>query len=447
MIFLYNLSFLVFAVFYFPIFLVKLRQAAEPRKLLAERSGFYKKPKNTGKIVWLHTVSVGEVMAVRRFISLFLEKYPGWTIVLTTVTPTGQKIAAALAAETDSSRVLPHYFPFDLSWAQRAFLKAFSPSLILLAETEIWPNLLVEASRARIPVGVINARLSPRSASRYLRFRFIFRGLFDKLDFVLAQSEEDAARFRMLGIEDAKVKVLGNLKFDNLAGREDDDGDASWKGRWGIKSGDLVWIAGSTHPGEEEKILKVFSAARRKFPQLRLILAPRHIERSGQILDFFNSHSGLQTVLASGRKADTYDILILDQLGILRRLYQLADVVFMGGSLVPHGGQNPIEPASFKKAVLYGPHVFNFQKVYETLAQEEGAIQVAGEEALQMSLEDLLRNAQERHRIGQNAFASVHRLQGASRRHLEWLARFLSPEERNKGVFHERLFPQTGGRV
>lgn len=442
MIFLYNLAFLIFGVFYFPVFLVKLRQASEPRTLLAERFGNYSELTAGNKKVWLHAVSVGEAMAVRSFVSLFLDKNPGWDIVLTTVTPTGQKIAK----EMESSRVSVHYFPFDFSWAQRNFLKAFDPKLILLAETEIWPNLLIEASKRDIPVGVINARLSERSAKRYGRFLSIFKGLFQKLDFVLAQTEEDAARFRALGVDDARVRVLGNLKFDNISRKDSDDGDASWKSRWGIKSGDLVLIAGSTHPGEEEKILNVFKSLRRKYPQLRMILAPRHIERAQSLLTYIENNSAFQTVLASGRKAETYDVLILDQLGILRRLYQLADVVFMGGSLVPHGGQNPIEPACFKKAIVHGPHVFNFQKVYETLAQDEGAIQVAGEEELQTSLEHLLQNSQERNRTGQNAFASVNRLQGASQRHLDWLVSFMSSEERNQDV-HERLFPQAGGRL
>ncbi len=443
MIFLYNLAFLIFGIFYLPIFLVKLRQAAEPGRLLRERMGFYAAPQSGKKRVWLHAVSVGEAMAVRKFVSLFLEKNPDWELVLTTVTPTGQKIAK----EMESSRVLVHYFPFDFSWAQRSFLKSFTPKLILMAETEIWPNLLMEASKMKIPVGVINARLSPRSGARYRRFLSIFSPLFRRLEFILAQTEEDAARFRALGVDDARVRVLGNLKFDNISMKETDDGDASWKSRWGIRSGDLVLIAGSTHPGEEERILRVFTALRRKFPQLRLILAPRHIERSQALVDFFEKNSGFQMVLASGRKAEAYDVLILDEMGILRRLYQLADVVFMGGSLVPHGGQNPIEPACFKKAVLHGPHVFNFQKVYETLARDEGAIQVAGEEELQTSLEKLLQNPQERNRIGQNAFASVNRLQGSSQRHLEWLVSFLGPQERKHDVFNERLFPQTGGRV
>lgn len=443
MTFFYNLAFLIFGIFYFPVFLLKLRQAAEPRKLLAERMGFYKNSAagDGRRTVWLHAVSVGEVMAVRPFIRLFLERYPDYDLVLTTVTPTGQRIAA----ELESSRVRVHYFPFDFAWAQRNFLKTFQPELVLLAETEIWPNLLSEAAREEIPVGIVNARLSPRSAKRYAGFRFIFEPLFEKIAFILVQTEEDAARFRMAGAADSKLHVLGNMKFDSV--KDADDLDPSWKTQWGIKSGDLVWISGSTHPGEEEKLLKAFIRLRRKFPQLKWILAPRHIERTTSLLEMIKNNSEMKAVTAAGRKAETaYDILVLDQMGILRRLYQLADVVFMGGSFVPHGGQNPIEPACFKKAVLYGPHVFNFQKVYETLAHDEGAVQVAGEDELEKVIERLLQHPQERNRTGQNAFASVRRLQGASRRHLDWLASYLGPEERNQNV-HERLFPQTGGRL
>lgn len=440
---LYNLAFLIFGILYLPFFILKLRQAENPSVLLKERLGFYRPGKLTGKILWLHAVSVGEVMAVRKFVELFLAQYPGWSIALTTVTPTGQKIARQM----ESSRLEAHYFPFDFTWAHRNFLKVFCPSAIILTETEIWPNLLLEAEKSGIPVGVINARLSARSAKRYGKFPFIFEPLFRKLDFVMAQTEEDGARFAALGIPAGKIQVLGNVKYDNVPAAEQ-AGDKKFSEEWGIFPDDLVLIAGSTHPGEEEQLFESWTALRRKFSKLKMILAPRHIERSNSILAWVKKNSGTRAFLSSERPADgNYDVLVLDQMGILRLLYRTADVVFMGGSLVKHGGQNPIEPACFKKAVLCGPYFFNFQKVYETLFQNEGAVQAAGSREVCEILERLFSDTGVRRRMGENAFAAIERLRGASQRHLDRLSPFLSTEERKHNVISEKLFPQTGGRI
>lgn len=393
--------------------------------------------------MWLHAVSVGEVMAVRKFIGLFLAQYPNWSMVLTTVTPTGQKIAKQM----ESERLEAHYFPFDFTWAHKNFLKTFRPSAAVLAETEIWPNLLLEIEKFKIPAGVINARLSRRSAKRYGSFPAIFEPLFRKLDFVMAQTEEDGARFASLGIPASKIQILGNVKFDNSAA-EDFVADKKFFAEWGVTQGDPVLIAGSTHPGEEEQLFDAWIALRQKFPKLKMIVAPRHIERSISILTWMSKDSGIRACLSSQKPAGgDYDVLVLDQMGILRRLYALADVVFMGGSLVKHGGQNPIEPACFKKAVLYGPYFFNFQKVYETLSQNEGAIQVAGGRDLYEVLERMFSDTDARLRMGENAFAAIERLRGASQRHLDRLSPFLNTEERNYNVVNQKLFPQTGGRV
>ena len=212
--FLYNLAFMGFGIFYLPIFLTKLRQAEDPDALWRERRGIFPKEwteKFAGKkVVWLHAVSVGEVMAIEKFIHEWLASAPEYELLLTTVTPTGQRIAKKFASE----RVHVCYFPFDLTPVVKRFLDLFKPVCLLLVETEIWPNLLTEAKRRNIPVGVINARLSERSFKRYKIFPWLFKPLWEKLDFVLAQSEEDAVRFRGLGIAGESVRDMGNMKFD-----------------------------------------------------------------------------------------------------------------------------------------------------------------------------------------------------------------------------------------
>ncbi len=461
-IFLYNLAFLAFAIFYAPIFLMKLRQAEDPRALWRERRGIFPKAwasKFLGKkIVWLHAVSVGEVMAVEKFITEWLAVSREYDLVLTTVTPTGQRIAKKFAGD----RVHVCYFPFDLTPVVKRFFDLLKPVCLLLVETEIWPNLLSEAKRRNIPVGVINARLSERSFKRYTVFPWLFKPLWGQLDFVLAQSEENAVRFRKLGITEEAVRDMGNMKFDQGG---DDDGavdEGGLRQAWGYEPEDLVWIAGSTHSGEEEMVMKAFKMLRGRFSNLRLIIAPRHIERSKKILEQLKS-SGLTATLSTNpvfrqknnaevgkekQEGLKPDVLVLDQLGVLRNLYRIADLVFMGGSLIPHGGQNPIEPARFSKAVVHGPNVFNFHKLYHQLDHDGGALRISAPDELSSAAAELLATEGRRHEMGQKAFQIINRLRGASKRQAGWILTFLagrrSQERIEQHGKHEELLPASG---
>ena len=423
---LYNFGFIVFAIFYAPIFWAKLRQAEDPKALWRERRGIFPEGwagKFAGKkVVWLHAVSVGEVMAVEKFIEEWLSTATEYELLLTTVTPTGQRIAKKFSGK----RVHVCYFPFDLTPVVKRFLDLFKPVCLLLVETEIWPNLLTEAKRRDIPVGVVNARLSERSFKRYKRVPWLFKPLWGKLDFVLAQSEEDAVRFRGLGIAEESVRDMGNLKFDQAEWSADSaDDTAGLREAWGYHSGDLVWIAGSTHPGEEAMIMVAFKALRERFPGLKLILAPRHIERSEGLLKLLGKYGF--SVASSMKKKEGPEpaVLVLDQLGVLKNLYGIADLVFMGGSLIPHGGQNPIEPARFSKAILHGEHVFNFHKIYHQLDHDGGALRISAPDELSSAAAEFLANEGRRHEMGQKAFQIVNRLRGASKRQAGWILTFL----------------------
>lgn len=448
--FLYNLAFAVFGIFYLPVFLAKLRQAEDPDALWQERRGIFPKDwakKFTGKkIVWLHAVSVGEVMAVEKFIHEWLASAPEYELLLTTVTPTGQRIAKKF----EGARIHICYFPFDLTPVVKRFLDLFKPVCLLLVETEIWPNLLTEAKHRDIPVGVINARLSERSFKRYKILPWLFKPLWEKLDFVLAQSEEDAVRFRKLGVTGESVRDMGNMKFDQAEWAAEDAVDVTGlRQAWGYTSGDLVWIAGSTHPGEEEMLMVAFQALRERFPTLKLIFAPRHIERSEGFLRQLEKY-GFSMVLSSKRKEGPGpDLQVLDQLGILKNLYGIADLVFMGGSLIPHGGQNPIEPARFSKAILHGPHVFNFHKIYHQLDHDGGALRTSAPDELSSAAAEILANESRRHEMGQRAFQIVNRLRGASKRQAGWILAFLrsrcSQERITGDGQHEELLSSLGG--
>jgi 3-deoxy-D-manno-octulosonic-acid transferase len=446
---LYNLAFMVFAVFYAPIFLMKLRQAEDPAALWRERRGIFPKEwagKFSGKkMVWLHAVSVGEVMAVEKFIGEWLASAPGYDLLLTTVTPTGQRIAKKFAGE----RVHVCYFPFDLTPVVKRFLDLFKPVCLLLVETEIWPNLLTEAKRRNIPVGVVNARLSERSFKRYRIVPWLFTPLWGKLDFVLAQSEEDAGRFRKLGIAEESVRDMGNMKFDQVAWSQENGVDgAGLRQAWGYAAGDLVWIAGSTHPGEEEVLMAVFKVLRERFPTLQLIVAPRHIERSAGLLKQLEKYGFSMASSVKRKEGPAPAVQILDQLGVLKNLYGIADLVFMGGSLVPHGGQNPIEPACFSKAILHGSHVFNFHKIYHQLDHDGGALGISAPDELSSAAAELLANEGRRHEMGQRAFQIVNRLRGASKRQAGWILTFLrgrhSQERIDRNGQHEELFSAFG---
>ena len=423
--FFYNLAYAVFAVAYLPVFLKKIKQESRPGQLWRERLGFLPPPeKSQCATVWIHAVSVGEVMAIQKFVVELLTRCQELDVVLTTVTPTGQKIARQMQQE----RLRVFYFPFDFSFACRRFFRTLRPQCLLLAETEIWPNLLIQARQFGVPVGILNARLSRKSAGRYRALGFLFKDFFRHLDFVLAQTAEDAARFINCGLPSERVSVLGNMKFDNvvLNERESEKSTlAALKKEWGIGTEDRIWIAGSTHPGEEEMITRVFSRVRLQHPQLRLIFAPRHVERAPGLVRQLSA-SGLRIGLVANRHSEKWDVLVLDQMGILKNLYQIADVVFMGGSWIRHGGQNPIEPAGFKKPVLHGPYVFNFEKIYQILDQEGGSIQVEHETELAETLEMLLKDEPRREALGQKAFFLVKQLQGATERYLDWVLHFFA---------------------
>lgn len=426
MILLYNLGFLVFGLWYLPFFLLKIRQAENPQRLVRQRLGLFDtgfREKIIGKkIVWIHAVSVGETLAVERFIQEFLETAPEYHVVLSTVTPTGQKVAKKL----ESDRVTLCYFPFDLTFAVRRFLTALDPECLLLVETEIWPNLLTEARHAKIPVGILNARLSDRSARRYCRFRGFFRRLFECLDFVLVQTPLDAERFTAAGTPAERVQVLGNMKFDRDPGPLPSvAATESLREEWGFAAGDLVLVAGSTHPGEEKMINRIYEDLKPRYPTLKVLLAPRHIERSAQLARYFKS-KGWQVRLATQAATPAgFDVVILNQLGILKHLYAIADVVFVGGSLIRHGGQNPIEPAHFKRPIFHGPFVGNFEYIYRMLDKEGGAIVVQDQEQLGFAIGRVLRNHKEARDLGENAYRVVTQLRGATKRHVEWLMHFL----------------------
>ncbi len=424
--YIYDFVFLAFALFSIPKFLIRLNQAEEGRKLLSERFGLLseslKRSCSGASVIWLHAVSVGEVMAVRQWIKLFLGAYPDWRLALSTSTPTGQSVARTLASE----RIAVFYAPFDLSGAVRKTIHAIRPKLIALVETEIWPNLISEAHSLGIPVGIINGRISPRSFKRYVWIRKWLASILEKLSFCLVQSGRDRDFFIQLGMPEGKIIETGNMKFDQVdADSRTRDGDSAFKNK--IVQDGLVLMAGSTSWNEEEVLLRVFGRLRKDFPSLRLVLAPRHPERLNQVVKAVEK-SRFQYQLYSQNLSAPSEVIIIDRMGVLASLYSFADVVFVGGSMVRRGGQNPIEAAASRKAIVHGPNVFNFQDIYQKLDENHAAFSVTSEAELFRRLALLLEQSQLRLEMGERAWDTIQSMKGATVRTLDYLTRWIRPK-------------------
>ena len=428
----YDFAFWIFAIVSIPKFLIRLNQTKSRSQLLGERFGFFSdslKEKFLGrKVVWLHAVSVGEVMAARKWIDVFLSKYPDWIIALSTTTPTGQTVAQRLAGE----RVVVFYAPFDLSYVVRRVLNVLQPKLILLMETEIWPNLISEASIVGIPIGIINGRISPRSFARYRWIRSWIGSILSKLSFCLVQSERDRDSFLQLGMPESKIYYTGNMKFDQVDAVAETEDKASPANQ--APCSGLVFIAGSTNWNEEELILRVFMRLRETFPNLKLILAPRHPERLSKVVGVLKRSSFPYQCFSEHQPNTSYEVLLVDQMGVLASLYAAADIVFIGGSFGRRGGQNPIEAAFCKKPILHGPNVFNFHEVYQILDEKGAAFQVRSEEELYEQSKMLLLHPEIRGQMGVRAWSSVQSMKGATARTLSYLANWIPAQEPSVAV-------------
>ena len=332
-----------------------------------ERFGFVT-PLAASRSIWVHAVSVGEVRSAAALIEALLERYPQHRLVVTTMTPTGSDQVRELFGD----RVSHCYVPFDFPDAVRRFLARVHPEVAMIAETELWPNLFQECARRRIPLLLVNGRISHASLRGYLRIPKIARRMLLQADLLCAQTRTDAQRLRNLGAPEAAVKVTGNLKFDvALPERLLDEGRAL-RAAWGRDR--PVWIAASTHAGEERKVLDAFALLRATWPNLLLVLVPRHPERFGGVAALVRRR-GFRAALRSrttGTLPGDTAVLVGDTMGELQRLYAAADVAFVGGSLVPKGGQNLLEPCAVAVPVIFGPHMFHFEEI-SAMAIERGA--------------------------------------------------------------------------
>ena len=376
--------------------------------------------------IWVHAVSVGESIAAAPLIRELLARYPQLPITVTCMTPTGsERIQALFAGPAYGGRVQHCYLPYDLPWAAARLLDRLQPRLALIMETELWPNHIHQCTRRGIPVVLANARLSARSARGYARFARLTAPMLAELSLIAVQTAAEAERFRQLGARNEAVEVTGSIKFDLSIDAELSPRAAALRAQWGAGQRPL-WIAASTHAGEDERVLAAHRQLLEQWPDALLILVPRHPERFTSVYELCRREGLVTRRRSSGEPVTAADqILLGDTMGELLFLYALADVAFVGGSLVPSGGHNLLEPAALGKPVLSGPHLFNFLEIAAQL-REAGALgEVADESQLAERVAELWREPGRAVQMGEAGLAVLQANQGALQRLLEGLGRLL----------------------
>jgi 3-deoxy-D-manno-octulosonic-acid transferase len=385
-----------------------------------ERLGFVRLPLSSRPRLWIHAVSVGEVQAATPLVHALRRQYPDLEILLTTTTPTGaERVRRQLAGQAFHC-----YLPYDLPGAIGRFLRRVQPLVVIIMETEFWPNLLHLCKRFNIPVILANGRLSRRSMQGYQRLPGLTRTMLADIAAIAAQTRDDADRFIRLGADPARVSVTGNLKFD-VSLPADIYGRAKLLRR-ALGEQRPIWIAASTHEGEEAIVLDALDKLLVLEPALLLLLAPRHPERFDHVFELCQKR-GLKIVRRSEKRdcIPKTQVFLIDTLGELLFFYAVSDVAFVGGSLVGTGGHNPLEPASLGVPILAGPHVFNFQAIFELLREAQAAMMVATAEDLASRVAQFLADAERRQAAGMRGLQVLEANRGAVNRIMKLVQKYL----------------------
>jgi 3-deoxy-D-manno-octulosonic-acid transferase len=381
--------------------------------------------------IWVHAVSVGEVKAVVELIGRLRQRLPGYQIVVSTTTDTGQRLARKHFGNENV-----FYFPLDFAFAIRPYLRRFCPELVVLAETELWPNFLRLARAGGARIAVVNARISDQSWPRYRRFRFLLRNVLRSVDIFLAQSEEDARRLVEMGAPAARVRVTGNLKFDVPVPPLPPIVASLQKSFSESGAGPLL-VCGSTVEDEEPLLLQAFVNILASYPRAVMILAPRHPERFEEVtrlLEYLGIRFWKRSLWAGDPVAG--GVFLIDTIGELAALYSLADIAFVGGSLVPRGGHNIIEPAQHGVPIVVGNHTENFRDIVQLFRQRDAVLIVSPAE-LPLTFMELISNANARAALGRRAADAVHSQAGATERTAETLVKLLDRTSKSEATRRE----------
>jgi 3-deoxy-D-manno-octulosonic-acid transferase len=424
---LYSFALFLVLVLGAPYWLLRMATTGKYREGLSERLGFVParlREEDPRQTIWVHAVSVGEVLAASRLVNELSACAPQYRVLFSTTTRTGQRLARDRTGINHT-----FYFPLDFPWIVRRYLRLLDPALVVLVETEFWPNLLAACRRAEIPVAVVNGRVSDRSLPRYLQLRSLWKGILAGVSIVLAQSEEDAKRLKAIGAPAGRVFFGGNLKFDV---RSAEPAAITTSLREHLTAGTRVLVCGSTMEGEEEILLDAFQQVRKSIPDCVMILAPRHPERFGRVAQLLKNRDE-QSVRRSNwmkrpSKIKAGTVVLLDSIGELASVYALASVAFVGGSLIPAGGHNPLEPAQFAVPVVMGTHYANFRAIIDMLVHAE-AMKLATTETLVPILENLLTDVESANDLGVRALEVFHLQSGATGRAITALLGLLPQQQ------------------
>jgi 3-deoxy-D-manno-octulosonic-acid transferase len=432
---LYNILFTVGFTLASPYYFVRMRRRGNWQKDFRQRFGRYdsklKQALTNRQVLWTHAVSVGEVNVCTQLIRALEPRMPNLKIVVSTTTTTGM----AELEKKLPNHISKIYYPIDRRPIVARAFATINPKAIVLVEAEIWPNFLWRARSSGTPIFLVNARLSERSYRRYRRFGFLFRSLFASFTAVGAQNEADAARLRALGCRPEGIHVVGSLKFDTAVIHERRALDVPGMLRQlGVPAEARLLVGGSTHPGEDGILADQFLRLRTRFPDLFLILVPRHFERCREVgrelsargVKFaFRSEIGINTQYQPGQ----LDCLLVNTTGELKYFYRQATVIFIGKSLLAEGGQNPIEPGALSKAMVFGPNMQNFADVALNFIEEDAAVQVSDAAELEKVLGELLADGVRREQLGRNALKVVHENVGAMDRTAAMIIKHLAGGE------------------
>lgn len=373
--------------------------------------------------IWIHALSLGETVSAVPLVKAMKQRFSNKQILFSASTKTGFETAQKeLAGYVESF----FYFPYDFLIPVKKVMDQVNPEFVVIVETDIWPNFMCEAQKRAVPVFLVNTRLSQRSFSGYKRFSFFTAPIFQIFTMICTQSGADAERFKKLIGSSDKIITTGNLKFDQPVENIPDAGLQQIRSVLNINKNFRIIVAGSTHEGEEEIIAQVYKKLKKSFDNLCLIIAPRNPERAGDVCQIFKSGkiNALKMAQIQNKQA-SFDVMVVDRIGVLKKLYALSDISFAGGSLKPFGGHNPLEPAAFARPVIFGPHMSDFKEISQFLLESGGAVQVKDAQSLYDAAFDLLKNPGKAENTGNQAFKVFNDNKGAVDRTVDIIEQYL----------------------
>ncbi|MFA5793589.1 MAG: 3-deoxy-D-manno-octulosonic acid transferase [Candidatus Brocadiia bacterium] len=429
--FVLDIIYLLAMIVALPYYLFRFATSAYYRVGLLERFGFIKSVESVAT-VWLHGASIGEINACEKLIPLLQAQLPNHQLVISTLTPSAQALVKKKYPDIRS-----FFFPLDLSCVCTKVLKRVNPKLVILMEQEFWPNFIMACGRRNVPMILLNGRITEHTLARYNLLRWLFKPVLNRLKYLCVQNEDYRIRFESLGVMPIKIQVTGNMKYDSLGLVDETETRAHYRNLYNIKFEELVIIGGSTHSPEEEMLLDAYIKLTKGHDNLRLILAPRHTFRFDEVEALVKSkglvaarHNRLISEIRPAIRQDfahaqqsavsnNDEVILLDTMGELAKVYAAGDVVFVGGSLVPRGGQSILEPAALGKPIVAGPSMYNFSIPAKALQDTGGLRTVNNSEELYKALDNIITDPGLRSDMGRNARQAIADQQGASNKNIE----------------------------